>query len=297
MEPLVAGVAILVGVVASLVIQLLVIPRHRVREISEQYPLPFSPAGFLGSYNQVNVVSDAENRVCGGECLPTSAYRIWFFIWATTAIASIYLVILGSLDAAQVGMRRYAHFAPGVLIACCWLCVAFWPIAFVQNRYWAFWLSAALLLLAALLGLIALGVLRPWSDASPVTAVLVGIGYSTFVGWLCVAATLSTCVAISFNSPSYGVADADSKQWFFGFVPLTVAGALSFFAFVFGDPVLPLPYLWALLFTPGIRTSWKVWGAAIVCVLGSVIGGLMILAWQGVAAAAAQASPPPPSEP
>ena len=288
------GLAILVVGVFAFTMSMYIVPHGAVRVVSAQFSIPFAPAGFLGKTRAYEPEDPDERGWCGPRRRPRSAMVIWWLIWACMLIAAFWMVAVGSSDALQSFVRAERLTASSVLIAAAWACTAFWPYFYTKNQYWAYWTAAALLLLAALLGLVALAVMQPWADGHPATAAIVGLAYSLFTGWVCVAATLSTCVALVSDGRRQ-ISDADDETWLQGFIPIVLSGTLCLFAICTGDPVLTLPYAWALLFTPGIDRNWKLWTAAGICALGSVAGGLVILAYQHTARAEGGIGPPSPS--
>lgn len=298
--PVVAGSSIWIAGVLALSVQLFLVPRGALREISQKYVVPFAPRGFLGRQRRYDNGVANESTWCGPRRMPVSAYRIWWLIWLLLIVAGVWLILLGSVDAFQAYARPNDQMVAGVLMALTWVCAAAWTPLYVQDRQWAFWAASAFLLLGAVLSITALIVLRPWSDYNAVTVVIIGLAYSIFSGWICVAATLSVCTAI-ISGKRGAVRDADSEEWLYGFIPVVVSGSLGLFQCILGDPCLTLPYLWALFFTPGLlkpfEQSWKLWLAAGICVLCSVVGGFVILAWQPAAIAAGTAAPPVPPLP
>lgn len=161
------------------------------------------------------------------------------------------------------------------LLAWSWLLCGLWAIAFSssepRDQRAGIGFAAFLLASAAWSATGAVGIEASWRSVhNPWRVFAVGIPYSLFAGWLCVACVLNIAIAFkSFRYPPdyrcytaqsayttrWEAEPADSKSWVSA-VPLGTALLISVYAFLIPDPILPLPAAWGIANMKGHLKNW-----------------------------------------
>jgi hypothetical protein len=146
-----------------------------------------------------------------------------------------------------------------------------WSFLFTLKTPNSPWAAAAVSILGSALMLTAVAIYRPFLREVWHISTFVGVPYEFSTGWVChlAALTVSMAVHVSDHSGTPPEKDNGDNRIRQSFVPITVAGGLSLFAFIFGAPVLPLPTAISMLYTH--ESAWN-WGAFAVALLGCGLG-------------------------
>lgn len=197
-------------------------------------------------------------------------FGIWTLIYTWMAFSVVSQLI------SAFGEHTYAAEAwTNYLVAYSWMLCGVWTFFFSgsanSNRRTGVVLGAFILTSSCLCAVGAVAIEHSWrSPTSAWRIVGVGVPYSLFAGWLCVATALNmgtATLALHRNadnacryqgerystlveaSPSESVS---LQSW----VPFTVALLISICAFLLPDPILPIPLLVAIAFMKGHLKHW-----------------------------------------
>ena len=194
------------------------------------------------------------------------AFRIWVIIYAWM-VFSITVQMVNGFGPITYAAAPWTNY----LLALSWLLCGLWVIAFsrVEPRRLGIVFAAFILASAALSATSAVGIEASWRSVhDPWRVFAVGIPYSLFAGWLCVACVIN--IAIAFKSFQYAPdyicytersaytttwkAEAVDGQSWVSAVPLSTAVLISVYAFLVPDPILPLPAAWGMNRSPRTHT-------------------------------------------
>ena len=211
------------------------------------------------------------------------AFSIWGVIYLWTA-TSVLLQFLTNMDPET----WYApEFGVNVLMCVSWLACSLWiwffSLADSKNIKDGLGWAACCLVTAAICALVAVAWERSWPPGNTVRILAVGVPFSLFSGWLCLAASLSVGVFLASQTRPPDACDDDGElievrepntpeRW----APVGLAVSVAAFSIGLPDPVLALPLCWGTYWMdPSVRT-----GPGLVAVLAftgaSVRAGLLI---------------------
>jgi len=195
-------------------------------------------------------------------------FRIWtvIYLWFAFSAAS---QLAGAIERETYAAQPWTN----TMVAYSWVLCGAWTVFFSgaanADRAVGVALAAFVLASAAFCALGAVAVERSWHAPSAWRVLGVGVPYSLFAGWLCVAAVLNAGTAAralrrraaSDCAPraSYSTwvaAEPEETVGFDSWVPLSLAVLVSIGAFLLQDPVLPVPALIGTAFTKGHLKNW-----------------------------------------
>ena len=239
----------------------------RIRSALHTYAVSWSPTSMFG-----------QDGVPGASPL---FFIMWTTVWLLCGfVFPMYAIVLGladdySMPSEDDVLNSASFLGAGLFLS------GTWSFLFTLKTLNSPWAAAAVSALGAALMLTAVAIYRPFLREVWHISSFMGIPYEFSTGWICYAAALSIAMAVH-NTDNGGLpedlpvaAKEESTGLGQSFVPLTVAGGLAVFAFVFGTPVLPLPTAIGMLFT---RTDdpWN-WGAFAVALLACGLGSLTVV--------------------
>jgi hypothetical protein len=277
-----AGVVCAVCSIASAIANEFGAPRDSIRRALAKYAVSWSPTSLFG-----------EDDSPGKSPL---FFIMWTTVWLLCGfIFPLYAFVIGLADsyvmpATDDVFNSASFLGAGLVLAGAW---SFLITLETLNSPWA---AAAVNTLGAALMLTAVAIYRPFLREVWHISTFVGFPYEFSTGWVCYMTALSISMAVQdtdhggdkdrLNEPS-GPPSTSKDEYTKpragqAFVPLAAAGGLAVFAFLFGTPVLALPFALSMLYTRS-DASWWHWGAfgvaLLACVLGivTVASGLRIL--------------------
>lgn len=232
--------------------------RSSIGEISRRNPVPWSPRGLGG-------------RGARGKS-PVFGIMWTLIFFSQFLFASL---IFGHAVGENVVADDRALWNQCACTSGAFLMAAMWTPLFAEEKPWTFVLSSILLVSTAIVTTCGAVFSKPFFVHEPYMK-FGGIATTFFAGWALVAAGLSVGIVTRVqnhgkNAPERH--DAVTSSFF----PLVLSVVVAVLAVVFSNPVFPAPLLFTLFFVPNIFRDWKIWGAAIVCAVGVVIGGLLVL--------------------
>ena len=226
--------------------------RTSLSNVTAGNPVPWAPRDFGGA----------------GAPSKSPVYGVmWSLIYAGELFYSVALVIAAFQGEVDMDVSRMFNHAACVFSAL--LMSSLWSPLFAENKRWCLLLASVVLVTTAcvvMLGAILATPFLTWSWWDDVGGAVTGL----FAGWATVAAALNVgTVTRVYNR---GLNKGETNDGEYSFFPISLASGLSILAIVFANPMLPVPLFVALFFVNGIFKDWRIWGAAIVCLLGIVIG-------------------------
>jgi hypothetical protein len=239
--------------------------RDSIRRALSKYAVSWSPTSLFG-----------EEKDAGETPL---FFLLWTTVWLMCGfVFPMYAFVIGLADdyimPSQDDVLNSASFlGSGLILAGAW---AFLITLTTLNSPWA---AAAVNVLGAALTLTAVAIYRPFLREVWHISIFMGVPFEFTTGWVCYTAALSISMAVE-NTDHAGNRDklaeldtSDNPKSRIGqaFVPLASAGGLALFAFLFGTPILPLPFAISMLYTRG-DSSWWHWSAFGVALLACVLG-------------------------
>lgn len=239
----------------------------------------------------LGVVLNANRRVGDTACawrLSYSPASPAFGIWAVIYIWTIGSIV-GQLAKGYTAPTYLAEPQTSYLMGLAWLLVGLWGLTFGRgadrDRPAYIALAAFVLAAASVVAMGAVVVEHSWRSMDAWRIVGVGVPYSLFAGWLCVATTLNIGIAVESASrpPDYRCergprrystllrADPiDARAWS-SWVPLLVSILLSAAAFVIADPVLVVPPFVAVWFMKGHFKNWVALEVLVVSGIAAIV--------------------------
>jgi len=161
------------------------------------------------------------------------------------------------------------------LTAAALLVASVWEPVFLIERPWAFAWASVLLTAVASMATVAAVLTDPFFQAEWYL-VFGGVATTIFSGWTIVAAGLSVGIVTRVYNRGVGIREVDMDETT-SFWPLVLAVFTAVLAIVFSNPIFPAPLLVTLFFVKGVATSWRIWAAVGVCVVGTVCGVLIVV--------------------
>ena len=186
------------------------------------------------------------------------AFAIWVVIYFWTLVSIVLQLAHGYTAPTYIGAPQANY-----LISLAWVATGVWGVTFGRGANdddipGFIGLAAFVLVAAALLALGAVGIEQSWRSQDPWKMVGVGVPYSLFAGWLCVAAVANIGIAVqAATTPPdphctrgrYRTRLSEQPvepSRFSAWVPFIVACGVSVGAFLFPDPVLCVPVFWGI---------------------------------------------------
>lgn len=200
---------------------------------------------------------------------------IWISVWLLCGVVfPIYCVVLGLSDDFKLPeeddlLNATSFVGAGLIVS------GTWAFIFTLETPNSVWAAAAVNTLGAVLALTGVCVYRPFSREIWHVSSFVGVPFEFAAGWVSYMAALSISMAVHVTDHG-GDAKAiwRNEKATQSFVPISAAGALACFAFVFGAPVLTLPLALAMLFS---RQGPWIWGAFAAALAGCGLGILTVV--------------------
>lgn len=198
-------------------------------------------------------------------------------MWATIFVSSgfvlpLYLVIIGLVDDYQFP-RQDDLFNAMSFFGAAFVTVSGWAPVFAMRAGNSAWVAASLLLLASVLALTSVALYRPFLVEVWHLSLFLGIPLEFATGWICTAAALGTSFAALSqdygNNPEPTIEQSSRASY----TPLIIASVLAILATVLGAPVLPLPFVIALLYA---RQTFLHAGALMVGIVGICLAVLHV---------------------
>lgn len=168
--------------------------------------------------------------------------------------------------------NQCACIAGGLVLA------SVWAPLFTTNKKWSFVWASVLLCTTSVMATVGAVVAKPFFVAEWYNLVG-GVSTTIFAGWTLVAAGLSIGIVTRVYNRGIGTREQTDVTETSSFSPLFLSVVTGILSTVFANPVFPIPLFVTLFFVQGI-TSWRIWGAAIVCVFGIGIGCGMVFAYR-----------------
>lgn len=198
-------------------------------------------------------------------------------MWAVIFVSSgfvlpLYLFILGLADDYQPP-RQDDLFNAISFFGAAFLTVSGWAPVFAIRAGNSAWVAASLLLLASVLALTAVGLYRPFLVEVWHISVFLGFPMEFATGWIATAAALGTSMAALSQDYGHDPEPTIEQSNRASYAPLIVASVLAILAAVLGAPVLPLPFVIALLYAR--QNFWHA-GALVVGIVGVTLGVLHV---------------------
>jgi hypothetical protein len=121
---------------------------------------------------------------------------------------------------------------------------------------------------------------KPWlGEAQQWYEALGGATAALFAGWTAVAAGLNVSIASRVLERGVG-APVAADEVGTSFAPLALSVLIASLAIAFGNPVLPVPGLFALATVEGAFQAWRGWLPIGVCALGMAGGVAMLFVYR-----------------
>lgn len=231
--------------------------RISIGEITRKNPVPWSPRNFGGT--------DGKSPIFG-------------FMWSVIFLSQFGFAVASFIYALR---KHEVADAPSLFNQCACIAGALviasvWAPLFTTNKKWSFVWASVLLCTTSVLATVGAVVAKPFFVAEWYI-LLGGVSATIFAGWTLVAAGLSIGIVTRVYNHGIGTRDQTDVTGTSSFFPLILSIATATLAIVFANPIFPLPLLVTLVFVPGITSDWRIWTAAIVCILGIGFGSLTVL--------------------
>jgi hypothetical protein len=205
------------------------------------------------------------------------AFSIWGVIYLWTAV-SVLLQFLSNMDAET---WYVPDFGVNVLMCVAWLVCSLWiwffSLADSNNVKDGLGWAACCLVVAASCAVAAVCWERSWPTGNTERILAVGVPFSLFAGWLCLASSLSVGVFLASQTRPADSCGEDGRlievrdpgtveMW----APVVLAVVVSAFSIGLPDPVLVLPLCWGTYWMdPSVRT-----GPGIVAIVALSVAGV-----------------------
>jgi len=222
------------------------------------------------------------------------AFGIWCVIYLST-VGSIAVQLVDGFGPVTYAAEPWTNY----LIAWSWILCGLWSIAFSnaesRDAKAGLGLAAFILASATITALGAVAIECSWRTQDPWRLIAVGVPYSIFAGWLSLACVLSIGIFIRSLTyrPDYEcyretsaystrlLADPVDRRSWSSAVPLLVATAVSIYAFMIPDPILPLPVAWGIVNMKGHVKNWVAIELLVVTSIACAVASVMdVWLWQ-----------------
>ncbi|MGZ0213626.1 MAG: hypothetical protein ACKVI4_14235, partial [Actinomycetales bacterium] len=200
-----------------------------------------------------------------------NAFSIWglIFAWLMASVVEQLLVPLNFDGVYAASAWNNMLAGTGLAAAGCWVVV--FGCSRREDRKAGLVVSALFLLSSTWCAVGASVLEYSWRGFDPLRILFVGVPFSLFAGWMCVASALGIGIAVVSMryEPDYRCIDADRTYDMFtcpqlaptlaaglgGWVPLLLSLPMTVTAVVLPDPILPLPLLWGIYYMRGHRKN------------------------------------------
>ena len=244
--------------------------------------LMFSSGSKVGKITAENMLSWSPRGFCGSG--PPGKSPVFGVMWSSIYLSQLYFSIVLLITALQnsVFHDQVALFTACACVFSSTTIAAFWTPVFTSNTKTGFVLASILLISCATIATIGAVAgkpfLNPEFDDPLIDAGLTFISF--FAGWTLVASGLSIGITVRAYDRGVGAKSTDAEDAV-SFFPLALSVLAAVVAILFAVPVLPLPLLIALFFVKDLFKRWTLWIAAIVSVVGIVVGIVMVFLYTG----------------
>lgn len=226
--------------------------RVSIGSVTRENPVPWSPKGFFGT-------GDAGSSPVFG--------IMWSVIYTGEFVYCVALLVEAARG--RVENDSGVLFTHTSCVYAALLASSLWSPLFAERKRWCLLLASILLVFTAVVGMMGAIYSKPFNGVTGWHR-FGGVVTSIFAGWLFVASGLS--VGIVTRVYNRGLDMGESSPGERTFFPLLLSIILAVLAAIFSNPVLPAPLFVALFFVDGIASNWRIWAAAVVCVMGIVLG-------------------------
>ena len=204
------------------------------------------------------------------------AFAIWgvIFAWMLASVVEQLLVAIELDNVYAAAPENNTLMGGGLFMAGLWV-VAF-GYARREDQRGGLVVSTSFLLASTWCGVGACVQELSWRGLDPMRILFVGVPFSLFAGWMCVASALGAGVTILAlrHPPDYlcqNEGDPTNAAGYGSWVPLLLSVPLCALALGVPDPVLPLPLAWGIAH---MRGHWKN-RVAMALLLGSSAGAVV----------------------
>ena len=234
----------------------------------------FSSNVTIGQVSRRNAVSWSPKAFGGQKGRSPLIGAMWVLIFSSQFLFSA-TILYNTLVQNEFTTDVSSLFNQCALTAAALLVASVWEPVFLIERPWSFVLASVLLTTTASMATIAAVVADPFLQDNWYL-VFGGVSATIFSGWTIVAAGLSVGIVTRVYNRGVGTREVDvddtTSLW-----PLVLAIVTAVLSIAFSNPIFCVPLLATLFFVQGVATSWRIWAAVGVCVVGIVLGVLIVV--------------------